>query len=70
LIGGDYLLILTAESEVGLSAPVGLGQGAFTIFEQDKLAWAKNEFDNAGLFAGPVKYEELASKIRARGGKK
>ncbi len=70
LIGGDYLLILTAESEVGLSAPVGLGQGAFTVFEQDKQTWAKNEFDNAGLFTGPVKYEVLASKIRAKGGKK
>ena len=69
VVGSDYLLILTAESEAGLSAPVGLGQGAFTIFEQDKQAWAKNEFDNAGLFAGPVRYEVLASEIRAKGGK-
>lgn len=67
-VGGDYLLILTAPSEIGLTAPVGLGQGAFTIFEQDKQEWAKNEFDNAGLFDGPVRYEELAAKIR-RGGR-
>ena len=68
LVGGDYLLILTAESPIGLSVPVGLGKGAFKIFEQDKQEWAKNEYENAGLFKGAVTYETLASEIREKGG--
>lgn len=67
-VGADYLLLLTAESSAGLSTPVGLGQGSFEIFTQDKQEWAKNEYNNAGIFDGPVKYDELAAKIQ-RGGK-
>ncbi len=65
--GGDYLLMLTPKSSIGLSTTVGLGQGCFAIYQDDNGVWARNEFNNSGLFNGPVKYNELATKIR-RGG--
>lgn len=66
-VGSDYLLFLTPESSVGLTAPIGLGQGSFSIYTQDKEEWAKNEFNNAGLFDGPVSYDELAAQIQNGG---
>lgn len=69
-VGGDYLMILTPESSGGLTAPVGLGQGTFEIFEKDKIEFAKNEFNNVGLYRGPVEYSTLASEIQRKGGNK
>jgi hypothetical protein len=63
-VGGDYLLMTTAQSPIGLSTTVGLGQGSFQIYTLDKQEWAKNEFNNAGLFDGPVAYDELAAQIQ------
>jgi hypothetical protein len=74
--GKEYLLFLTAPSSVGLSAPVGLGQGAFGLVQQGKEKAAVNGVDNVGLFRGmrtaarfagrgPINYSELASQIRA-----
>jgi hypothetical protein len=63
-VGHDYLLFATAPSAVGLSAPVGLGQGTFRIYTDDKDEMAANELDNAGLFSGPVSYTDLADAIR------
>jgi hypothetical protein len=63
--GHDYLLFATAPSAIGLSSPVGLGQGAFGIFVDGKVEMAANELNNAGLFAGPVSYDELADAVRA-----
>ena len=51
-----------------LSTTVGLGQGAFTIFSQNREDFAVNEFNNQGLGldgAGPVEYSELVAKILA-----
>lgn len=62
-IGHDYLLFTTEPSTIGLSAPVGLGQGAFGIYTEGKVEMAANELGNAGLFAGPVTYDELADAI-------
>lgn len=67
-VGSDYLLLLTPESSVGLTAPIGLGQGSFEIYTQDKIEWARNEYKNAGLYQGPVQYDELAAQIQ-QGGK-
>ncbi len=64
IVGSDYLLLTTAESAIGLSTTVGLGQGSFEIYTLDKQEWAKNEFNNAGLFDGPVAYDELAAQIQ------
>lgn len=66
--GGDYLLFTTRESSIGLSVPVGLGQGAFKVFNADGEMQAVNEFNNAGLGingAGPVSYVELGARISA-----
>jgi len=63
-LGHDYLLFATAPSSIGLSSPVGLGQGAFSIYTADKQEMAANELDNAGLFSGPVSYNDLADAIR------
>jgi len=46
-----YLLFLRGDSEYGLASPIGLGQGAFRIFEaSDGADLAINEFGNRGLF--------------------
>jgi len=64
-IGHDYLLLTTEPSAIGLSAPVGLGQGTFGIYTESKVEMAVNELGNAGLFAGPVTYDELVAAINA-----
>ena len=67
-VGTDQLMILTPTSEAGLTSPVGLGQGRFEIFAIDKTLFAKNEYNNAGLFDGPIEYSTLASEIKREGG--
>jgi hypothetical protein len=65
-VGSDYLMFVTPESEIGLSISVGLGQGAFSLFEADRQTYAVNTYNNANLdLNGPVLYSDLAAKIRA-----
>ena len=72
-VGGEYILMTTPESAIGLSTTVGLGQGAFRVYEESKVEMVVNEFNNNGLFAGmggthgsgPVTYNELVDAIRA-----
>lgn len=64
-VGHDYLLFTTPPSAIGLSTAVGLGQGSFEIFSLNKQEWAKNEFNNAGLYDGAVPYSELTGHIEA-----
>lgn len=59
----SYLLLTTPESAVGLSTTVGLGQGRFHI-GGDKRELTANEYQNAGLFDGPVPYQSLADQLR------
>ena len=71
-VGGEYILMTTPESAIGLSTTVGLGQGAFRVYEESKVEMVVNEFNNSGLFAGmgsgpsagPVTYDELVDAIR------
>lgn len=66
--GGDYLVFASQASAIGLSAPIGLGQGAFKVFAADGTDMAVNEFNNAGLGLngdGPVEYTVLDAKIRS-----
>jgi hypothetical protein len=63
--GHDYVLFTSAPSAIGLSTTVGLGQGSFRIYEQDHLEMAANELGNAGIFGGPVTYDDLAAAIQA-----
>jgi hypothetical protein len=73
-VGGTYLLFATRRSAVGLSAPVGLGQGCFRVLPKNGGETAENEFANTGLFRGmevagpeaeaPVSYDRLAAEIR------
>jgi hypothetical protein len=70
-MGSDYLLFTTPPSAIGLSTTVGLGQGAFSVYSQDKQDWAVNQFDNAGLGVGgggAVAYADLVAAIKARMG--
>ena len=70
-MGGEYVLFTTAESAVGLSVTVGLGQGAFKVSPVDGVDGqylVVNEFNNAGLGLngdGPVNYEVLNAHVRA-----
>jgi len=51
--GGMYALFVTAPSTAGLSAPVGLAQGAFQLTPTSESGWsAVNGFDNTGLLNG------------------
>ncbi len=64
--GGDYLLFTSSESAIGLCTTIGLGQGAFKVFQGDGEMQAVNEFNNAGLGLngpGPVRYATLSAKI-------
>jgi len=66
-LGNEYLLFTTKPSKIGLSNFVGLGQGCFSIFAQDKKEVALNGAGNNGLGlekSGPVAYSELVRKIR------
>jgi len=69
-VGDVYLLFTSAESRIGLSTTVGLGQGCFDI----NGSMALNRAGNLGLFQGatvqgPSKgalpYADLADRIRA-----
>jgi len=65
--GQEYLLFTTRPSRAGLSTTVGLGQGCFTVFAQDKKEFAVNTANNTGLSsepAGPVEYTRLVKQIR------
>lgn len=67
--GGDYVIFATAPSAAGLSTAVGLGQGAFKVYQgEGAQELAVNELGNLGLFAGPVTYATLADEIRQRVG--
>ena len=74
-VGGDYLLMVAPEGPVGLTSTMGLGQGAFTVFEDpgSREVMALNGANNASLFkgmdvdmpeSGPVAYDSLAAQIR------
>jgi hypothetical protein len=66
-MGSDYLLFTTPPSSIGLSTTVGLGQGAFSVYSDDKELLAVNQFGNAGLGmdgAGAVPYADLAAEIK------
>lgn len=64
-LGKDYVMFFTHPSSLDLCSPVGLGQGAFTIFVDGKVEMVANELNNAGLFSGPVTYSTLAAAINA-----
>jgi hypothetical protein len=63
-VGSDYLLLMTKESSIGLSSPIGLGQGVFRVFEVDKKEVVKNDFNNEGISKGLMDYKALADKIK------
>lgn len=65
-VGKTYVLLTTPPSSLGLSTTVGLGQGSFGIYEDDKTEMAVNELNNQGLFDGPVTYTELANEIQSK----
>lgn len=48
-IGSDYVLFTTPPSRAGLSTMVGLGQGAFNVFSDDKQDMVINQFGNANI---------------------
>jgi hypothetical protein len=51
-VGERYLLFLVADGPLGLTSPVGLGQGAFRLFETDRGPLLANVFGNESLFRG------------------
>ncbi len=50
--GDDLVLFLAGDSEVGLTSPVGLGQGTFTLKETPQGVMAVNEVRNKNLTIG------------------
>lgn len=74
-VGRRYLLLVSARSEVGLGATIGLGQGCFLIEGKPGQETAVNEIDNLGLFRdlevdgvsarGALPYELIAAQLRS-----
>lgn len=58
-IGRDYFLMMTSPSPIGLSAPVGLGQGCYTVSGKAGQEIATDGYGNT------VNYAELASAVQA-----
>ena len=58
-VGGDYLLMTTPPSAIGLSAPVGLGQGCYTISGKGESQIATDGLGNS------INYAELAAALQA-----
>ena len=58
-VGGDYLLMTSRPSAAGLSAPIGLGQGCYTISGKGEGLTAVNALGEA------FSYNELAGAISA-----
>ena len=58
-VGGDYLLMTSRPSAIGLSAPIGLGQGCYEVKGKGDQLTAVNALGET--FA----YRELAGAIRA-----
>lgn len=76
-IGSDYLLMVAPEGPLGLTAPMGLAQGAFSLYAdpETRETMALNGANNAALFKGisadlpadgPVSYDVLAGQIRSQ----
>lgn len=78
-VGKEYLLLTTAQSSIGLSTTVGLGQGRFVLQGKPGQELAVNGNQNYGLLdgvapsvtagtaeqsEGPMPYQELAGLIR------
>ncbi|MDJ0654366.1 MAG: hypothetical protein QNJ40_09445 [Xanthomonadales bacterium] len=55
--GADYLLMVAHPGPVGLTSPMGLGQGTFNIFTDPstRQEMALNGFNNVALFKGLAK---------------
>ena len=58
-VGGEYVLMTTRPSSAGLSTPIGLGQGCYTISRSNKVEIATDGLGNT------LTYEQLAGQIRA-----
>lgn len=62
-VGGRYLLFLTAESQIGLCAPVGLQQGAFRVTTDTAgRQLAVNGNENLGLFRSSESWERVLAR--------
>lgn len=68
----EYLLIVGPAGPIGLTAPIGLGQGNFSLLGDEGEKVALNGAQNVGLFSGmnvgipdgvPVSYTELSALI-------
>ncbi|HEX4965230.1 MAG TPA: hypothetical protein VF173_30755 [Thermoanaerobaculia bacterium] len=77
VVGQEYLLLTTRPSSAGLSATIGLAQGAFGLNGKPGQEMAVNGNENRGLFLGmpgptglvarppgPLPYTTLAGMIR------
>jgi hypothetical protein len=77
-VGQNYLLLTTTPSAIGLSTPVGLGQGTFRVTGKPGQEVAVNLNNNLGLLkgmggvsnnavhpSGPAPYNDLAALIQS-----
>lgn len=62
-IGEEVVLFLSGEGGLGFTAPVGLHQGKFKVFEEEGQKQVMNGTRNAGLFLGMQKSPRTKSLI-------
>lgn len=60
-VGEEAVVFLSAPGGSGLTAPVGLAQGKFTVFSKGDLKTVMNRDGNRGLFIGSDKSPKMKS---------
>ncbi|MFH1830649.1 MAG: hypothetical protein ABH871_07730 [Pseudomonadota bacterium] len=67
-IGKEYTLLLTSPSRLGLRAPVGLGQGKFTVIKgPEGKVQVVNQTGNKGLFTNLPATKAMTKALSAGG---
>jgi len=67
-VGNVYTLFLTAETELGVRAPVGLGHGNFNMIERpDGEIAVMNDYGNKSLFSGLPATKAMSKALSASG---
>ncbi|MBT3182086.1 MAG: hypothetical protein HN337_06220 [Deltaproteobacteria bacterium] len=65
-VGDEYLVFLTAETSLGLRAPVGLGQGKFNIIRASNgTKTVKNDHNNRSIFSDLKMTKGMVKNLKA-----
>ena len=72
-LGQDYVIFSTPRSSFGLSSTIGLGQGAFSVFSENREVLVVNNYNNENFEfgeGGPISYSKMKKLVASRMTKK